>query len=70
MLKVSGEPLSCPEIVERARTMGLLESFAPTPQNTLSALLRRDIAENGSRSEFKIAGRGRFELNDRKVSSH
>jgi hypothetical protein len=58
-------PMRCKDIVDLAIQRGL---WAPrnggrTPANTLSAAMRREIKAKGDASRFRLADRGRFELN-------
>ena len=61
----TGDPMRCKDIVDLAIERGL---WAPrnggkTPANTLSAAMRREIKAKGDASRFRLAERGRFELN-------
>jgi hypothetical protein len=61
----TGDPMRCKDIVDLAIQRGL---WAPrnggkTPANTLSAALRREIKAKGDASRFRLADRGKFELN-------
>ena len=61
----TGDPMRCQTIVDLAIQRGL---WAPrnggkTPANTLSAAMRREIKAKGDASRFRLAERGRFELN-------
>lgn len=61
----TGDPMRCQTIVDLAIQRGL---WAPrnggkTPANTLSAAMRREIKAKGDTSRFRLAERGRFELN-------
>ena len=61
----TGDPMRCKDIVDLAIQRGL---WAPrnggkTPANTLSAAMRREIKSKGDASRFRLAERGKFELN-------
>jgi hypothetical protein len=61
----TGDPMRCKDIVDLAIQRGL---WAPrnggkTPANTLSAAMRREIKAKGDASRFRLAERGKFELN-------
>jgi len=61
----TGDPMRCKDIVDLAIQRGL---WAPrnggkTPANTLSAAIRREIKAKGDASRFRLAERGKFELN-------
>ena len=61
----TGDPMRCKDIVDLAVARGL---WAPrnggkTPANTLSAAIRREIKAKGDASRFRLAERGKFELN-------
>ena len=61
----TGDPMRCKDIVDLAIQRGL---WAPrnggkTPANTLSAAMRREIKTKGDASRFRLAERGKFELN-------
>jgi len=61
----TGEAMRCQTIVDLAIQRGL---WAPrnggkTPANTLSAAMRREIKAKGDASRFRLAERGKFELN-------
>jgi len=61
----TGDPMRCQTIVDLAIQRGL---WAPrnggkTPANTLSAAMRREIKAKGDASRFRLAERGKFELN-------
>ncbi len=61
----SGDPMRCKDIVDLAVARGL---WAPrnggkTPANTLSVAIRREIKAKGDASRFRLAERGKFELN-------
>ena len=55
-------PLTAKAIVERAIAAGLIDDRGGTPENTLHALLSRDIKSKGEASEFRTADGGRFTL--------
>ncbi|AWT13593.1 winged helix-turn-helix domain-containing protein [Stenotrophomonas maltophilia] len=65
VLKRAGKPLRVREIVERAVAAGNLESAGSTPENTLSALLQRNISRLGAASKFKKVGPGLYQLRGR-----
>jgi len=60
VLREAKRPLSCQEIVNRAARKKLHRSSGATPQNSLNAVLARDIKANGEKSRFAKVGRGLF----------
>ncbi|MBN1941925.1 MAG: GIY-YIG nuclease family protein [Phycisphaerae bacterium] len=64
VLEACERPMTCGEIISKA-----IESNAwkpgkgLTPANTLSAAIRREINVKGDASRFRLAERGKFELN-------
>ena len=62
MLRATGSPMRCREMVTAMAAKGLWESTAPTPQQTLASALLREITKKGNGSRFRKADRGTFEL--------
>lgn len=62
VLRNAKKSLTCREIVERATQAGLLQGAGKTPQQTLYAMLLRNLAAEGECSRFKKVGPGLFEL--------
>jgi len=63
MLKDSGAPMKCKEMVEQMIAKGLWATNGKTPSATIYAAIIREIAEKGEASHFKKTGRGEFEYN-------
>jgi hypothetical protein len=63
VLRAAGEPMRCRELVAAMAAQGLWASNAPTPHQTLTSALLREIAKKGPASRFRRADRGRFERN-------
>ena len=61
----TGEAMRCQTIVDLAVQRGLWtpRNGGKTPANTLSAAMRREIKAKGDASRFRLADRGKFELN-------
>lgn len=62
VLQKSGKPMSCKEIVIEALAQGYLVTSGKTPENTLHAILIRDIKSNKKTSEFIAVQPGKFIL--------
>ena len=63
VLKASGEPMTCSQIVQKAaETTAWKPGKGLTPANTLSAAMRREIKVKGNASRFRLADRGTFAL--------
>jgi hypothetical protein len=62
VLKSSGKPMKCKEMIEAMAKGKLWSSDAPTPQATLSSAILREMKTNGGESRFKKVGRGAFSL--------
>ena len=63
VLRASGQPMRCRELVDAMRAKGLWTSTAPTPHQTLASALLREITKKGTASRFRKADRGQFALN-------
>ena len=61
----TGDPMRCKDIVDLAiqRDLWAPRNGGKTPANTLSAAMRREIKAKGDASRFRLAERGKFELN-------
>ncbi len=62
ILKTSGQPMRCKELVEAMEAKGLWASTAPTPHQTLASALMREVKVKGDKSRFRKADRGQFAL--------
>jgi len=61
MLEETGEPMSCPELIEAMAGRGYWTSPAgKTPAATLSAAIHREIATKGHQARFRKVQRGKF----------
>jgi len=61
MLDETGEPMSCPELIEAISGRGYWTSPAgKTPAATLSAAIHREIATKGNQARFRKVERGKF----------
>jgi len=64
VLESCGRPMTCGEIVAKAVESNAWQpGKGLTPANTLSAAIRREIKVKGGDSRFRLAERGKFELN-------
>lgn len=64
VLKSCERPMTCGEIVTKAvESNAWKPGKGLTPANTLSAAIRREIKVKGDDSRFRLAERGKFELN-------
>jgi predicted NUDIX family phosphoesterase len=64
VLQIAKVPLSAPEIVEVAKTRGLLKTFGKTPEQTMKSKLATNILTNAERSIFMRAAKGKFALRE------
>ncbi len=63
VLGQSEQALNCQELVEAMARQGYWKSaHGKTPERTLSAAIRREIASQGNTSRFRKVQRGRFTL--------
>ena len=62
VLKSSGKPMKCKEMIEAMVKGKLWSSDAPTPHATLSSAILREMKSRGGESRFKKVGRGAFSL--------
>src|SRR4051794_28662070 len=62
VLKSSGKPMKCNEMIEAMAKGKLWTSDAPTPHATLSSAILREMKTKGGESRFKKVGRGAFSL--------
>src|SRR5438046_6157228 len=62
VLKSSGKPMKCKEMIEAMTKGKLWSSDAPTPQATLSSAILREVKTKGGESRFKKVARGAFSL--------
>jgi len=61
LLDETGEPMSCPELIEAMAGRGYWTSPAgKTPAATLSAAIHREIATKGHQARFRKVQRGKF----------
>ena len=61
VLRESGQPLSCPELIEHMAAKGYWSSpKGKTPSSTLYAAIAREIKLKGAASRFIKTGPGRF----------
>jgi HB1/ASXL restriction endonuclease-like protein with HTH domain len=61
VLRESGQPMSCPELIEQMAAKGYWSSpKGKTPSSTLYAALTREIRLKGEASRFIKIGPGRF----------
>ena len=61
VLRESGQPLSCPELIEQMAAKGYWSSpKGKTPSSTLYAAIAREIKLKGAASRFIKTGPGRF----------
>lgn len=58
VLGASNQPLSIKEITETALRQGILITTGKTPESTMSALIGKDIRENGTKSFFVKISQG------------
>lgn len=62
VLKESGEPMNCKNMVENMLAAKYWQSNGKTPAATLSSALLREIKTKGKESRFRKAERGQFSL--------
>ncbi|MCC7409086.1 MAG: winged helix-turn-helix domain-containing protein [Phycisphaeraceae bacterium] len=62
VLKASGGPMRCKDIVQAMLDQGLWKTGGATPQATIYAAMHREIATKGADARFRKADRGRFTL--------
>jgi len=61
VLRESGQPLSCPELIEQMAAKGYWSSpKGKTPSSTLYAAIAREVKLKGAASRFIKTGPGRF----------
>ena len=61
VLRESGQPMSCPELITQMAAKGYWTSpKGKTPASTLYAALAREVQEKGEASRFVKTGPGRF----------
>jgi hypothetical protein len=67
VLRESGQPMSCPELIERMAAKGYWSSpKGKTPSSTLYAAIARELKLKGAASRFIKTGPGRFASRDAK----
>ena len=65
VLRASGQPLSCPELIAQMAAKGYWSSpKGKTPSATLYAALAREVQRKGAASRFVKTGPGRFAYRD------
>ena len=65
ILRQSGQPLSCPELIEQMAAKGYWTSpHGKTPSSTLYAAIAREVKLKGAASRFIKSGPGRFACRD------
>jgi hypothetical protein len=65
VLRESGQPLSCPELIAQMAAKGYWSSpKGKTPSSTLYAALMREVQLKGAASRFVKTGPGRFAYRD------
>ena len=61
VLRQSGQPMSCPELIEQMAAKGYWSSpKGKTPASTLYAAMMREVQLKGAASRFVKTGPGRF----------
>ena len=61
VLRESGQPMSCPELITQMAAKGYWTSpKGKTPSSTLYAALMREVQQKGKTSRFVKTGPGRF----------
>jgi hypothetical protein len=63
VMKETGEPMNCKDIVKVILEKKLWETTGKTPDATLYSSILRDIQKKGSEARFKKVERGQFALN-------
>ena len=67
VLRESGQPMSCPELIEQMAAKGYWTSpKGKTPSSTLYAAIAREVKLKGAASRFIKTGPGRFASRDAK----
>jgi len=67
VLRESGQPMSCPELIEQMAVKGYWTSpKGKTPSSTLYAAIAREVRLKGAASRFIKTGPGRFASRDAK----
>src|SRR5262249_22854479 len=65
VLRQSGQPMSCPELIEQMAAKGYWTSpKGQTPASTLYAAIAREVKLKGTASRFTKTGPGRFASRD------
>ena len=65
VLRESGQPMSCPELIEQMAAKGYWTSpKGKTPSSTLYAAIAREVKLKGAASRFIKTGPGRFAWRD------
>jgi hypothetical protein len=65
VLRQSGQPMSCPELIEQMAAKGYWTSpKGQTPASTLYAAIAREVKLKGAASRFVKTGPGRFASRD------
>ena len=65
LLRESGQPMSCPELIEHMAAQGYWTSpKGKTPSATLYAAIAREVKRKGAASRFIKTGPGRFAARD------
>jgi restriction system protein len=59
VLRTVGKPMHSTEIVEYALKKGWVVSTGKTPHHTLQVAIWSDIKKNGSKSRFRMVGKGK-----------
>jgi len=62
VMKASGKPMNCQEVVKAILEKKLWETTGKTPAATLYASILREIQKKGSEARFKKVDRGQFAL--------
>ena len=61
VLRASGQPMSCPELIAQMAAKGYWTSpKGKTPSSTLYAAMMREVNQKGAASRFEKTGPGRF----------
>jgi hypothetical protein len=70
VLRESGQPMSCPELIEQMAAKGYWTSpKGKTPASTLYAAIAREVKLKGAGSRFIKTGPGRFASRDAQSES-
>ena len=65
VLRESGQPMSCPELIAQMAAQGYWTSpKGQTPSSTLYAAIAREVKRKGAASRFRKTGPGRFAARD------